>query len=188
MAGEYARAADGWPAADLRLPRRQRHTARRVHERLAARARGFRASIPRCGGGSNGGGRIIAASPTGTRGRRWAPGVTRVGFGPGWGRGRGHGADGAFSGGLVPVLEHAIRGRAARGDHRGACATGRRWCSCIRAWRPGCRCPDDATGVGRRGSDGTVALTRLFSLFRARHGFEARFCNPYSGHEKGRRG
>ena len=44
---------------------------------------------------------------------------------------------------------------------------------------------DNATGVGRCGADGTVALTRLFSLFCAHHGFETRFCNPYSGHEKG---
>ena len=36
MTGEYARAADEWPASDLRLPRKQRHTARRVHERLVA--------------------------------------------------------------------------------------------------------------------------------------------------------
>ncbi len=43
----------------------------------------------------------------------------------------------------------------------------------------------NATGVGHRRADGTVAQTRLFSLFCAHYGFETRFCNPYSGHEKG---
>ena len=44
---------------------------------------------------------------------------------------------------------------------------------------------DNATGVGHRRADGTVTQTRLFSLFCAHYGFETRFCNPYSGHEKG---
>ena len=50
---------------------------------------------------------------------------------------------------------------------------------------PGVVVFDNATGVGHRNSDGTAARTRLFSLFRAHYGFEPRFCNPYSGHEKG---
>ncbi len=44
---------------------------------------------------------------------------------------------------------------------------------------------DNATGVGHRRVDGTVTQTRLFSLFCAHYGFETRFCNPYSGWEKG---
>ena len=44
---------------------------------------------------------------------------------------------------------------------------------------------DNATGVGHRRADGTVTQTRLFSLFCAHYGFETRFCNPYSGWEKG---
>ena len=36
VTGEYARAADEWLTSDLRMPRKQRHTARRVHERLVA--------------------------------------------------------------------------------------------------------------------------------------------------------
>ena len=34
MTGEYARKAGEWLEGDLRMPRKQRHTARRVHERL----------------------------------------------------------------------------------------------------------------------------------------------------------
>ncbi|NMM95264.1 DDE-type integrase/transposase/recombinase, partial [Bifidobacterium oedipodis] len=44
---------------------------------------------------------------------------------------------------------------------------------------------DNATGAGHRNPDGSVTQTRLFSLLCAHYGFEARFCNPYSGHEKG---
>ena len=43
---------------------------------------------------------------------------------------------------------------------------------------------DNATGVGRRVCD-TVRLTELFSAFAAHFGFDYRFCNPYSGNEKG---
>ena len=40
VTGEYARAADEWPASDLRMPRKQRHTARRVHERCVSSSSG----------------------------------------------------------------------------------------------------------------------------------------------------
>lgn len=43
---------------------------------------------------------------------------------------------------------------------------------------------DNATGVGRRVADG-VRESSLFRRFRLHHGLEARFCNPYAGHEKG---
>lgn len=43
---------------------------------------------------------------------------------------------------------------------------------------------DNATGVGRKVC-GAVRETKLFRAFRLHYGFEARFCNPDSGHEKG---
>jgi len=43
---------------------------------------------------------------------------------------------------------------------------------------------DNASGIGRRVKD-TVIETELFARFRAHYGFEVRFCNPDSGHEKG---
>jgi len=43
---------------------------------------------------------------------------------------------------------------------------------------------DNATGVGRR--VGTVIHeSKLFQRMRAHYGFSVRFCNPHSGHEKG---
>lgn len=43
---------------------------------------------------------------------------------------------------------------------------------------------DNATGVGRRIGD-AIHEAELFSRFRAHYQFRARFCNPYSGWEKG---
>ena len=43
---------------------------------------------------------------------------------------------------------------------------------------------DNATGVGRRVCE-TVTETELFSRFRAHYGFQVRFCNPRAGWEKG---
>jgi transposase len=43
---------------------------------------------------------------------------------------------------------------------------------------------DNATGVGKRIGD-AIHETELFGRFRAHYGFAIRFCNPYSGHEKG---
>ena len=43
---------------------------------------------------------------------------------------------------------------------------------------------DNAAGVGRRIGD-VIREAGLFRLFRLHHRFEARWCNPYSGHEKG---
>lgn len=43
---------------------------------------------------------------------------------------------------------------------------------------------DNATGVGRRFGE-VIRETELFRRFRAHYGFSVRFCNPDSGHEKG---
>lgn len=43
---------------------------------------------------------------------------------------------------------------------------------------------DNATGIGRRVQD-KVSMTELFKRFKMHYGFEARFCNPYAGYEKG---
>lgn len=43
---------------------------------------------------------------------------------------------------------------------------------------------DNAAGVGRRVMD-KIYETELFSRFRAHYGFRIRFCSPYAGYEKG---
>ena len=43
---------------------------------------------------------------------------------------------------------------------------------------------DNATGIGRRVGE-VVREAEVFRRFRLHHRFDARWCNPYSGHEKG---
>jgi len=43
---------------------------------------------------------------------------------------------------------------------------------------------DNATGVGRRVGD-AIHESELFGRFRGHYRFQARFCNPYAGYEKG---
>jgi transposase len=43
---------------------------------------------------------------------------------------------------------------------------------------------DNATGVGRRVGE-VIREAKLFQRFRAHYGFSVRFCNPYAGYEKG---
>lgn len=104
----YSAVVDGWPAADLRMPVKQRHTATRVYERLVAEC-GFTGSYSSV--------------------QRW---VKR------WRREHRMESDG------FAELE----------------------------WAPGSMQVD-------------FGQARLFSLFCAHYGFEPRFCDPYSGHEKG---
>lgn len=49
---------------------------------------------------------------------------------------------------------------------------------------PGVLVFDNTTAAGRR-LGGQVRESELFRRFRLHYGFETRFCNPYAGHEKG---
>lgn len=116
VTGEYARAADEWLTSDLRMPRKQRHTARRVHERLVAEL-GFPGEYSSVQRWVKRWREAHRRDSDGYAELEWAPGTAQEGLRSGKGRGRGRGTDCALSGGLVPVLEHEVRGRAARGDH-----------------------------------------------------------------------
>ena len=97
----------------------------------AAQAAAYRAPSARAAGGRARVSRrvLLGAAMGQTLAGGASPGFRRVrgaGVGPrhgagglrsGKGRGRGRGTDCALFGGLVPVLEYAVRGRAARGDH-----------------------------------------------------------------------
>lgn len=116
VTGEYARAADEWLTSDLRMPRKQRHTARRVHERLVAEL-GFPGEYSSVQRWVKRWREAHRRDSDGYAELEWAPGTAQEGLRCGEGRDRGRGTDCALFGGLVPVLEHAVRGRAARGDH-----------------------------------------------------------------------
>ena len=110
-----------WLEADRFMPRKQRHTARRVYDRLVEE-QGFDGSY-----------QIVQRYV-----KRWRqghrlpgdgyPGVGVVagrdagGFRFGAGRGRGEPDGRALPGRLVPAFEHAVRGGVAREGTRSACA------------------------------------------------------------------
>lgn len=183
VAGEYARKADEWLEADRRMPRKQRHTARRVHERLVEEC-GFEGSYSsvrrwvkrwrqRHRGEAEGSGEL-----------EWAPGSAQVDFGQ------------ALA--VVAGVERTVRFLVVSFPY-----SNMRYVAALPGETAECVCHGlnkvfshagmvprvlvfgNATGVGHRRADGTVTQTRPFSLFCARYGFETRFRNPYSGWEKG---
>ena len=183
MTGEYARAADEWLTSDLRLPRKQRHTARRVHERLVAEL-GFPGEYSSVQRWVKQWREAHRRESDGFAELEWAPGVAQVDFGQ--------------ARVVVAGMERTVHFLAVSfpySNMRYVAALPGETAECVchglsmvfahMGMAPRVLVFDNATGVGRRGSDGTVALTRLFSLFCAHHGFETRFCNPYAGHEKG---
>ena len=173
-----------WLEADRFMPRKQRHTARRVYDRLVEE-QGFDGSY-----------QIVQRYV-----KRWRqehrlpgdgyPGVGVVagrdagGFRFGAGRGGGEPDGRALPGGVVPVFEHAVRGGVARGERGVRAPWGCSRCSSTSAPCRRCWCPDDATGAAHRVSWDRIVVVEVFQRFVAHHRIEVRFCNPGAGNEKG---
>lgn len=170
--------------ADLGAPRKQRHTARRIYDRLVAE-RGYTGSYSSvC--------RLVAgwrrdhaaASPReGYLELVWAPGTAQVDFGNFRCEVAGRAVDAKL---LVVTLPHSNA----------------RYCTAMMSERSECLCDglrevfewigraprtlvlDNATEAGRM-VRGEVTESRLFSQFRMHYRCASRYCNPYSGNEKG---
>lgn len=183
VAGEYARAADAWLTADLRMPRKQRHTARRVHERLVAEC-GFRGSYSSVQRWVKRWREARRAESDGYAELEWAPGTAQVDFGQ---------ALAVIAGAERKV--HYLAVSFPYSNMRYVVALPGETAECVceglstvferAGMAPRVVVFDNATGAAHRRADGTVTQTRLFSLFCAHYGFEPRFCNPGAGHEKG---
>lgn len=174
---------DGVLEADLGAPRKQRHTAKRIYDRLVEE-RGYEGSYSsvqryvrewRL--------RRAAGAGDGYLELEWAPGTAQADYGN----------FEAVVGGerlhlklLVVCLprsnaRYAVAGMSQRAE-----------CMCaglaeVFGWVG--RAPreivlDNATEAGRR-VRGEVTESHLFSLFRAHYRMGSRYCNPYSGNEKG---
>ena len=176
----------GWLASDLAAPPKQRHTARRVFDRLVGEE-GFRGSLSTAG-------RFV---------REWkesrAPAASEGFPGLSWPPGSAQGDYGVAS---APVggVEERVHELVISLPHSNA-----RWASCSMSERSECLCEsmlavfehiggvppvlvlDSATEAGRRLA-GVVRESSLFAAFRQHHGLAVRFCNPRSGHEKGSAG
>lgn len=169
--------------ADSGAPRKQRHTAKRIYDRLVAE-RGYGGSYStvqrhvrewraarRAGGGE------------GYLELEWDPGTAQVDFGN-------FEADVAGERISLKLLVVSLPHSNAR--YARACMSQRSECMCEglsgifgqvgRA--PAALVLDNATEAGRM-VRGEVTESHLFSLFRAHYRCASRYCNPYSGNEKG---
>lgn len=179
----YAAVVGGWLTADLRMPVKQRHTATRVYERLVAEC-GFTGSYSSVQRWVKRWRQEHRAQSDGFAELEWSPGSAQVDFGQ--------------ARAVVAGVERVVHFLAVSFPY-----SNMRWAVALPGETAECVCQgllevfertgmtprvvvfDNATGAGHRNADGTVTQTRLFSLFRARYGFEPRFRNPCSGHEKG---
>ena len=169
--------------ADLSAPRKQRHTARRVFDRLVAE-RGYEGSYASVQRFVRDWRLARSAGPgEGYLELEWAPGTCQVDFGNFRAAVGGEELDLKL---LVATLPHSND----------------RQCVAMRSQRSECLCAglveifgrwgrapramvlDNATEAGRM-VRGEVTESTLFSQFRGHYRFESRYCNPYSGNEKG---
>ena len=169
--------------ADLGAPRKQRHTARRIYDRLVAE-RGY-------GGSYSTVQRFVrelrlaraAAGGEGYLELEWAPGTCQVDFGNFRAAVGGRTLDLKL---LVATLPHSNdRQCVALMSQRSECLCAglleifRRW-----GRAPAAMVLDNATEAGRRRRD-VIVESDLFRRLRLRYGFTARFCNPSAGKERG---
>lgn len=170
--------------ADLGAPRKQRHTAKRIYDRLVGE-RGYEGSY------STARQRRVRAWRDGRRAGggegclelEWAPGTAQINFGD---------FEADVAGErlalklLVVSLPHSnARYARARMSQRSECmceGLSRIFGQVGRA--PAALVPGNATEAGRM-SRGEVTESRLFSLFRARYRCASRYRDPCSGNEKG---
>lgn len=177
----WAATVDSWLEADLSAPPKQRHTTNRIYERLVEL--GFRGS----------------RSTVGRYVRHWRkehgegrPQMLELAWPAGWAQADFGHATATLGGEPCDLLVLVVTF-----PHSNA-----RFCRAALANRSECLCDalqaifghvggvapvvvlDNATEGGRRVGD-VVTESRLFTQFRLHMGFEARYCNPHAGHEKG---
>lgn len=179
---EWTTVIDGWLMEDQRSRYKQRHTAQRVFDRLKAEYPEFTASYS-----------LVQRYVKSYREEKkqkagflelfWPPGEAQVDFGEAdfdtpAGR-MGHkylcASFPQSNGGLAQVF---------RGETAECVCQGLQDMFEYIGGVPTRLIFDNATGVGRRIGE-TIRLTELFRRFKAHHGFDITFCNPYAGHEKG---
>lgn len=174
---------DEWLEADGLMPRKQRHTAKRVYERLKME-QGFAGSYSTVLRYVREWKQTNRESGDGYVELEWMPGFAQMDFGLARARIAGEWVDDHC---LVVTFPHSNK----------------RYAVSLPAENAECICEglmavfehiggiphtlviDNASGAGHRDSRGEVTLSHVFDAFIAHHRLEVRFCNPYSGHEKG---
>ena len=179
----YADIVAAWLEGDEDRPRKQRHTAKRIFDRLVDECgyagsvstverfvRNWRRSRP-------------AGRATGFLELEWPPGVCQIDFGH---------AAAILAGERRELLLLAVSWPACNARYCVACQSHRSESLCeglTLIFEHVGRVPvkgilDNATEAGRRIA-GEVRESELFAAFRAHCAMESDYCNPASGHEKG---
>ena len=169
--------------ADRGMPRKQRHTAKRVYDRLV-QERGFTGSYRSVSGEVANWREEHGKSKKEYKELKWEAGSAQVDFG----------AVDADLGEeelsrlwmLVVTLPHsnARFAQIYRGQTAECVVDGLQKIFTHIGFTPRVQVFDNGAGVGRKDAQGVVE-SELFARFRTHLGFQSRFCNPYSGNEKG---
>lgn len=174
---------DEWLEEDRRMRFKQRHTAKRVHERLLAEfPESYDCSYPLVQ-------RYIKARKAERAGAQgalelvWAPGEAQADFGE---------ADVISEDAIVAIkylvlsfpASNAAYMQAFRGETAECVAQGLKDIFHHIGGVPLRIVFDNASGIGRRIGE-RVTLSELFLRFKCHYGFSVSFCNPASGNEKG---
>nr|WP_236022719.1 IS21 family transposase [Bifidobacterium phasiani] len=183
MLDEYKPLVDEWLEADRLMPRKQRHTARRVYDRLVAEYEfgGSYSTVLRYVREWK---RVNREPGDGYVELEWTPGTAQMDFGLARARLAGEWVDDHC---LVVTFPHSNK----------------RYAVSLPAENAECICEglmtvfkhvggvphtlviDNASGAGHRDARGEVTLASVFEAFISHCRLDVRFCNPYSGHEKG---
>lgn len=173
---------DQWLKEDEKRWHKQRHTAKRIHERLRAESPGYDCSY-------NVVQRYVRKARGSKRAERanqelvWHPGESQADFGE---------ADFLERGEMIrkksltlsfPQSNNSFS-QVFGGENAECVCQGLKDIFTYIGGVPPLIIFDNATGVGRRMGE-VIKETQLFKRFRAHYGFTIRFCNPQSGHEKG---
>lgn len=179
----YAHLVDGWLESDRLMPRKQRHTARRIHDRLLSETDydGEYSTTQRYVRRWR---QANQAPSDGYCELEWAPGTAQVDFGVARARIAGEWVEDHC---LVVTFPHSNMRYVASmpGENAECLCHGLLLVFGHVGGVPPVLVLDNATGAGHRDAKGHVTLTKVFDAFLSRHRIEARFCNPYSGSEKG---
>jgi len=178
----YAHIVEGWLLDDLRQPRKQRHTGKRVYDRLVAE-HGFTGSYSTVQRWVKRWRQVRAVPGDGFIELAWEPGAAQADFGE---------ADAIMQG--KRVTTHMLVVTWPYSNTRYAVALPGETAECVcdglrTIFEHVGRVParivfDNATGIGRR-INKQVTMTKLFAAFKLHYRFTAEFTNPDAGNEKG---
>lgn len=173
---------DRWLAEDQKRWYKQRHTGKRIYERLREESPGFDCSynvVQRYVKEV----RSISGEQRANQELVWHPGETQADFGEADFIERGEKSRKKYLTLSFPQSNNSFT--QVFGGETGECVCqGLKDIFSYIGGVPRLIVFDNATGVGRRVGE-AIRETKLFQQFRAHYGFSVRFCNPQSGHEKG---